>query len=262
MNAMVARPAMLSVLITAAGPVLAAGPSATATERFHCYRIRTGDSATDVAQHLTGRRGDLSGSSFEVFDAQRRLVPRARYDSIAPGWTVCRAEGRSPATLRTSAPAIPPVGVQRTPPVADVQSASYDPDVWWFASLVLAATSILALNSWRKQLAVAQIMRRFGDDFVQEFERPWTRYRGARALPRARVRIDLRKSRMEILVAPSPGRTYPNLTDHRSNVEYDVVRITTALKQTAFAGVQPYAEGEWVVLPFQFKGRVAQEGDR
>jgi hypothetical protein len=35
-----------------------------------------------------------------------------------------------------------------------------------------------------------------------------------------------------------------------------MVRIAAALTQDAFAGVEPYAEGEWVVLPFQFRGRV------
>ena len=34
------------------------------------------------------------------------------------------------------------------------------------------------------------------------------------------------------------------------------MRITSALKHADFTGVEPYAEGEWVVLPFQFKGRV------
>jgi hypothetical protein len=112
------------------------------------------------------------------------------------------------------------------------------------------------LNAWRKQLALAHIMQRFGGDFVREFGRPWAEYRGAGPLPRARLRIKPRRARVEILVAPAPGRTYPNLSDHRSNVEYDMVRIAAALTHDAFAGVEPYTEGEWVVLPFQFRGRV------
>jgi hypothetical protein len=258
MNAMVACSAVLSVLVTAAaGSVTAAGPYDTTTERFHCYRIRAGDSAADVAKRLTGHRGNLSGSLFQIFDSHRQLVPPAQYDRIAPGWTVCLAEGRSPTALRTSAPAAPAVSVQQPPAVAELPPTFYDPGMWWFASLVLAATtSLFALNSWRKQLALAHIMQRFGGDFVREFGRPWTQYRGAGALPRARLRINPRQARVEILVAPSRGRTYPNLSDHRSNVEYDVARITASLKHAAFASVEPYAEGEWVVLPFQFNGRV------
>jgi hypothetical protein len=141
-------------------------------------------------------------------------------------------------------------------PVALLQPA-FDPVVWWFASFVLAATtSLFALNSWRKERAISDIMQRFGSDFVREFGRPLAHYRGAGPLPRARLRIDSRRGRLEILMAPASGRTYPNLSDHKSNVEYDTARITAALKHDAFSGVQPYAEGEWVVLPFRFTGRV------
>jgi len=260
MNAMVACSALLSVLVMAAtGPVTAsAGPYDTTTERFHCYRIRAGDSAADVAQRLTGHRGNLSGSSFQIFDSHRQLVSKDHYDRISPGWTVCLAEGRSPVAIRAVSPAMPAGSVlQPEPPIAELLPTFDDPVVWWFASLVLTATaSILTLNSWRKQRARAHMMRRFGGEVVREFGRPWAHYRGAGPSPRARLRINARRSRVEILVAPAPGRTYPNLSDHRSNVEYDMVRITSALKHGAFAGVQPYAEGEWVVLPFQFKGRV------
>jgi hypothetical protein len=255
MNAMVVCSALLSVLVTAAA---AAGPYDTPTERFHCYRIRAGDSAADVAEHLTGHRGNLSGSLFQIFDSNRQLVSKDHYDSISPGWTVCLAEGRSPVAIRTGSPAQPASSVkQPAPRVAELQPAFYDPVVWWFASLVLAGmTSLVALNTWRKQLALAHIMRCFGGDFVREFGRPWVQYRSAGQLPRARLRVNARRARVEILVAPAPGQTYPNLSDHRSNVEYDIVRITAALKHDAFDGVPPYAEGEWVVLPFQFKGRV------
>lgn len=262
MNAMVARCTVLSVLAAAAaGPVTAAQTGDAATERFHCYRIRTGDSAADVVEHLTGRRGTLSESPFQIFDSHRQLVSRTQSDRLSPGWTVCLAEGRSPTavhtSIRTSAPAKSVGSVQQPPAVAALQPAFYDPDLWWLASLVLAATtSLFGLNSWRKHLELAHIMRRFGGDFVREFERPWAAYRGAGALPRSRLRINPRRSRLEILVAPPPGSTYPNLSDHRSNVEYDVVRITAALKHGAFASAQPRTEGEWVVLPFQFKGRV------
>jgi hypothetical protein len=258
MNAIVASSTVLSVLaMAAAGPATAAGPYDTTTERFHCYRLRTGDTAANVAERLTGHRGNLSGSLFQIFDSNRQLVSKTEYNRIAPGWTVCLAEGRSSVAVQTSTPAKPVVSVQQSLAMTELQTTFYDPGVWWVASLVLVATtSVFALNSWRKQRALEHVMRRFGGDFVREFGRPWTHYRGAGALPRARLRVNPRRARMEVLVAPSPGRTYPNLTDHRGNVEYDVGRITAALTHGAFASVQPYAEGDWVVLPFQFKGRV------
>src|SRR5580765_6155611 len=109
MNAMVARSALLSVLVMAAtGPVPAgAEPFDTTTERFHCYRIQAGDTAADVAKRLTGHRGNLSGSLFQVFDSHRQLISRDHYDAISPGWTVCLAEGRSPVAIRTGSPVTP-----------------------------------------------------------------------------------------------------------------------------------------------------------
>jgi len=255
MNAMVVCSALLSVLVTAA-----AGPYDTTTQRFRCYRIQAGDSAADIAERLTGHRGNLSGPSFQIFDSHRRLVSQAHYNSIAPGWTVCRAEEQSPVAVRTASPAVqavPAVSIQQPETPIALLQPTFDPVVWWFASFVLAATtSLFALNSWRKERALTDVMRRFGGDFVREFGRPWAHYRGAGPVPRARLRIDSRRGRLEILVAPAPGRTYPNLSDHKSNVEYDAARVTAALRHDAFCGVQPYSEGEWVVLPFRFRGRV------
>src|SRR5262245_19465793 len=252
MNAMVVCSALLSVLVTAA-----AGPYDSTTQRFRCYRIQAGDSAADVAERLTGHRGNLTGPSFQIFDSHRQLVSQAYHNRIAKGWTVCRAEERSPVAVHTASPVVAAVSVQQPETPVALLQPTFDPVVWWFASFVLAATtSLFALNSWRKERALTDVMRRFGSDFVREFGRPWAQYRGVGPLPRARLRIDSRRGRLEILVAPAPGRTYPNLSDHKSNVEYDTARITAALKHDGFSGVQPYAEGEWVVLPFRFTGRV------
>lgn len=259
MNAMVACSALVSVLLTAAGPY------DTTTQRFRCYPIRAGDSAAQIAERLTGHHLNRWGSSFQIFDAHRRLVSKDHYDAIYPGWTACLAEGRSPALIQAGPSAAPIEGVQEPDAmVPDLQQILYDPVVWWLTSIVLAAASawLIAVNSWRKQRAIAHVMQRFGGDFVREFGRPWAHYRGTGPLPRARLRIHPRRSRVEIMVAPSPGQTYPNLSDHRTNVEYDVARVVAALKHDAFAGGRPYAEGEWVVLPFKFKGRVNKEGDR
>lgn len=257
MNAMVACSALLSVLLAAAGPN-------DTTTRFRCYPIRPGDSAAQIAERLTGHHLNRWGSSFQIFDANRRLVRKSDYDVIYPGWTACLAEGRFAGAIQSAPPAAAVYAQRLDAPGSDLEPILYDPVLWWLISIVLAAaaTSLLMMQSWKRQRALAHVMRRFGGDFVREFGRPSAQYRGAGPLPRARLRINPRRSRMEILVAPSPGRTYPNLSDHRSNVEYDVARVTAALKQEAFAGGRPYAEGEWVVLPFHFKGRVPKEGDR
>jgi hypothetical protein len=55
------------------------------------------------------------------------------------------------------------------------------------------------------------------------------------------------------MLAPDAGLRYPNLTDHKSNVMYDVVRIQRALSEHAFVSSRPYARGRWVVVPFRFR---------
>src|SRR5262245_41615168 len=165
MNAMVACSALLSVLATAA-----AGSYDATTQRFRCSRIRAGDSAAEVAERLTGDSQRLWESSSQIFDSHRRPVSKARYNVIYPGWTACAAEWRSLAAIRTGSPVKPAASVQQPEPPVATQELFYDPVVWWFAWLALAAaTSLFALNSWRKQRALAHHMGRFGADFVREF---------------------------------------------------------------------------------------------
>ena len=94
-------------------------------------------------------------------------------------------------------------------------------------------------------------MTAFGMRFVNEFERPLFRNRPADAVRRSRLRVVPRRRRLEILLAPPAGRTYPNLVDHRMNVEYDVDRIVAILDDGRFVNAPLYSDGEWVVIPFQ-----------
>jgi hypothetical protein len=70
---------------------------------------------------------------------------------------------------------------------------------------------------------------------------------------RAQLRLRPRRSRLEILLAPGNGRRYPNLSDHKKNVEYDVARVVHALADQSFVNGTPYTQAGWVVVPFQFK---------
>lgn len=145
------------------------------------------------------------------------------------------------------------------------EAAGLAPPFVWGIVLIAAATLMAAVFlalSWDARRLRARELRRFGNDFVREFARPWAHYRGAGPLPRTRLRINPGRACVEILVAPSPGRNYPNLSDHRVNVEYDVARVTATLHRDAFTSGQPYAEGEWVVLPFHFTDRLHKEGVR
>ena len=63
------------------------------------------------------------------------------------------------------------------------------------------------------------------------------------------------------MLAPGEGRRYPNLSDHRKNVEYDVGRIVRLLADDSFVRDPLYAHAEWVVVPFRFRvGRKQHTG--
>jgi hypothetical protein len=106
-----------------------------------------------------------------------------------------------------------------------------------------------------RRRALTREMQQFGDVFVRDFERPLRIDGGGGRAVRARLRWVPRHQRLEILLAPCAGRRYPNLDDHRRNVEYDVDRIAHRLRQYPFVRRPLRAEGEWVVIPFQFNPR-------
>jgi hypothetical protein len=103
-------------------------------------------------------------------------------------------------------------------------------------------------------------MRLFGDMFIREFERPLAPYGGCDRPIRSRVRYMPRRRRLDILLAPDGGRHYPNLSDHKKNVEYDVERIVQSLRHEPFVNGRLHAQGLWVVIPFEFKPNTKTEG--
>jgi len=103
-----------------------------------------------------------------------------------------------------------------------------------------------------RRRALTRELQQFADVFVSDFEKP-LRIAGEVDRPvRARFRWMPRDRRLEILLAPGAGRRYPNLDDHRRNLEYDVERIAHRLKTYPFDRRPLRAEGAWVVIPFKF----------
>ena len=80
------------------------------------------------------------------------------------------------------------------------------------------------------------------------------------ATAKSRLRLAPARRRLDVLLAPADGRTYPNLFDHRRNVEYDVERVVWLLRGEPFINGRPYARGPWVVIPFYFETSRQQEG--
>jgi hypothetical protein len=206
-----------------------------------------------MALQLTGDASSRFAPWFEIVDERWRLVPKQAYNVVRPGWLACIGHARAlqPAA---AAPQRRNTDRETMPPLLLAMSPLADP-----AFLALVATLALALSIWRfvvrhrgRRRALAAALRRFGEAFVREFARPLVGFRGAGPPPRARLRIRPRRARVEVLLAPAAGGTYPNLSDHRRNVEYDVARVMAALSQQAFVGDRPYSEGQWVVLPFEY----------
>ncbi len=104
------------------------------------------------------------------------------------------------------------------------------------------------------------VVRFFVHRFVDEFERPLVRYDVEERPVRSCLRWGARLTRFDILLAPGEGRRYPNLSDHKKNVEYDVARVMQVLGDASFVSGALYTQAGWIVVPFQFTAGLKQSG--
>ena len=96
-------------------------------------------------------------------------------------------------------------------------------------------------------------MQRFGEKFVSEFERPLKTPGSEQRPVESQLRFIPRRQRLEIMLAPTGRRRYPNLSDHRGNLAYDAERIVRLLKDRRFVGGQLSGDGKWVVIACDFE---------
>ena len=234
--------------------------SPAASAQTLCYPIDRGDTASRIAERLTGDSRNRRAPWFEIVDERWRLIPKADYGSIRPGWFACLANTR-PAAVQVPGQGHSPTTAasERVEPAAALRGAG-DLTFLFVAAAVLAAVLLWrdGTRRARRRRERNREMQRFGARFVQEFARPLSHCRGTTP-PRARLRVRPRRACVEVLLAPRDGGSYPNLADHRSNVEYDVARVMAAVAGESFVTAPPYAEGQWVVLPFHFKGPINPE---
>jgi hypothetical protein len=135
--------------------------------------------------------------------------------------------------------------------------------IWLGAAVVGPALGFLILGGYirRRNAAAGIFMSQFAYLFVREFERPLLQHAAEPAI-KARFRVSPYRARLEICLAPGNGRRYPNLSDHRKNVEYDVDRVLAALADESFVCGRLRMQEEWVVVPFRFSARLKQRGVR
>jgi hypothetical protein len=246
------------------GSTYAFGPGT----RLTCYVIQPGDTAARLARQFTGDAHSRHQPWFQIVNpTTETFVPKSRYRFIQAGWHVCvatemlrqgSAQSRYPIVV-AGAPVLQQTG-------APTQQTSIYPSVlWWLVPLVvvvsgLVLTWVVAGKYLGERQSNLETMKRFGDKFISEFERPLFRRSASEPAVKSRLRFTPRRQTLEVLLAPVEGRSYPNLYDHRRNVEYDVERVLRLLRDASFTSGPLYAEGPWVVVPFRLETGRQQEG--
>ena len=258
---------------------LTTSPALTYAQSPVCHAIRSGETATQAARRITGNRLNAYQPWFQIMDRSSRFVPKSQYNRVRSGWQACIVEQAGanvravPASQRETLPApnLPPPSAQ--PATADalrpiagaglllerVTSALRPIDsahlmVLWFAAAVLVPFSAWKIldNYVSRRNNRLIVMKHFARRFVSEFERPLIQQPQEHPV-RSLVRLSPVRARLDILLAPGQGRRYPNLSDHRKNVEYDVLRIARVLADDSFVRDPLYTQAGWVVVPFRFK---------
>ena len=219
-----------------------------------CYEIRSGDTAARLAQRFTGNEFNRYQTWFQILDpVTGTFIAKSRYNVIQSGWHVCVATDmlrlRSiPAGYSAVSSRLPALSATAVP----MKAALIDQRmIWWATPLLVLFSGLLLAWSWKhidERRGRVEVMKRFGNRFISEFERPLSRSVAKRPI-RSSLRCAPGRRKVEILLAPAHGHTYPNLVDHRRNVEYDVERVLRLLRHEPFIGGPPYAEGRWVVIP-------------
>lgn len=242
--------------------------TSNATTKLACFAIRPGDTAARLALRFTGNKENRNRAWFQIIDpVTGTLIPKALYDAIEPGWHVCVAsEMLKPGLAQPEFVPVSTSGVlspQTGLPYGATRVAALDPGMlWWIVPLVVAVSGAGFTWGWKRieqRRARVEVLRAFGEKFIREFEKPLRRNATSPPIT-ARVRFAPRRLRVDILIAPAGGRTYPNLVDHRRNVEYDVERVMRLLRDASFVNGPMYAQGSWVVVPCRYKTGRQQEG--
>jgi hypothetical protein len=282
----VAWPALLIVL------VLGASPTHGFAQSYVCHAIQRGESATQAAYRMTGNGQNAYQQWFQIMNPASRFVPKSQYNRILPGSRACvirsavgsvysktnhveKSEAAS-VSEALNGPGVPAVLAAQTAlaradaggspqqAAADIlrRLGGVDLTMLW-----LCAAMAVPWFGWRivddhlaRRKTASIVVQYFVQRFVDEFERPLVRYDVGERPVRSRFRFGVRRGRFDILLAPGEGRRYPNLSDHKKNVEYDVARVMHVLADTSFASGAPYTKAGWIVVPFQFTDGPKQSG--
>jgi hypothetical protein len=278
--------------------VLAVLPTDAFAQSLVCQPIRRGESATQAARRVTGNGRNVYQAWFQIMNPASRFIPKSQYNRIRAGWRACVIKSAAPGTASNAHLAAP--DLPETPDASEALEASGVPDaratptplatigvvegagdraqsaasdvlrmiasldltmVWLGAALVVPWFGWRVVDDYLARRKTASIVvRHFAVRFVDEFERPLVRYHIGERPVRSYLRRGARRGRFDILLAPGEGRRYPNLSDHKKNVEYDVARVMHVLADDSFVSGPPYTHAGWIVVPFRFTAGPKQSG--
>jgi len=248
--------------------LLCALPSRVAAQQFVCWPIAAGDTASSLARRLTGKADSAYGLAFQIRDPARRMfVPKSHYQRLRLDWQACVAPGPVPRTPVVFAPVVELAASAMVPgqPIATVPQPLASAPLTLaragrpltgvpFAAtigggvLLIVLLSAVAGSLTRRPMPPS--VRRAGNTFITAFARPLIDATSGVPPIQTRLRFVRRKQQLEIFIAPGPGHRYPNLADHKKNVEYDVARVMRALGNHVLSK-PPRAAGKWVVLTIE-----------
>src|SRR5258705_8959401 len=70
--------------------ILSVASASASAQRLACAPIRAGETAASVARRISGDARNRQEQWFQIFDpATGRVVPKAQYAVVRPGWSAC-----------------------------------------------------------------------------------------------------------------------------------------------------------------------------
>jgi hypothetical protein len=259
--------------------LLCAAPAGADAQQFACWPIVPGDSVSGLARRLTGSSAAVYSPAFQIRDPARQMfVPKSQYRrGLSIDWQACVARGpvtslrlayapvvasavpafapaEPPITAAPLAITAPPLAITSPPPALARSGGSLD-DLLFMATIgsgmLLMLLICVAVGNSLAARPIPPVMQRAGAAFVITFARPLIDSSSSGPPIHARLRFVRRAQQLEISIAPGAGRRYPNLVDHKRNVEYDVTRVMRVLGTHFVVSDRLRAEGRWVVVPIR-----------
>ena len=262
-------------IATLAAAIVMAAPAGALAQSLVCKPIVRGDSAASLARRLTGDAAQAYSHLFQIRDPARSVfVPKSRYERLSLHWQVCVApEILIRAAPRVVSPRVVPSGIPVSLPPEPIVASNLAPpisappampltrryDLEGAVRVGVGVSLVLFVVSMAVRLVPSPgpppDLQRAGEAFVGAFVRPLIDPGSSVPPVLVRLRFIRRSEQLEIHFAPNHGRRYPNLLDHKRNVEYDVQRVLRLLGPGVALSNPLRAEGNWVIVPIRLVAR-------